>query len=66
MILLDSTPTNRTGTINFDIDAVADFVLPMAPEGHPWIKCATNTAFQATLSANVDLDGIVVYQTVAI
>ena len=34
--------------------------------GFPWMKCAEDTKLQVTLSADVDLDGIVIYADVTL
>ena len=60
---IDSTPADLTGTM--PIAANGGFVLPISPKASaPWYKCATNTKFQAVLSANSDLDGSILYAIV--
>ena len=64
---IDDTPTSHTGVIPLLAAGANSFVLPTVP--HPdyaWIKCATNKKLQVTLSANSDLDGILVYATVQV
>jgi len=63
ILLLDSTPTSHSGVM--PIAANGGFCMPISINPRaPWIKCASNTTFQATLSANSDFDGIVVYAIV--
>lgn len=63
ILLLDSTPTSHSGAM--PIGANGGFCMPISTNPRaPWIKCTTNTKFQATLSANSDFDGIVVYAVV--
>ena len=63
ILLLDDTPTSQTGVM--PIAALGGFVLPISPNANaPWVKCSTNKKLQATLSANSDFDGIVVYAVV--
>ena len=58
--LQDSTPTAKTGTVT--LVAGGGYVLAISPNANaPWFKCATNTKFQAVLSADADFDGVVVY-----
>ena len=59
---IDSTPTTHTGVYSFDVDAQPFLTLPVVDSPHAWILCAENTKLQVTLSANLDLDGIVIYE----
>ena len=62
MILIDGGSNAMTGTITLTNGVDDKFILPLAPNQKvPWFKCATNVAFNATLSANMDLDGTIVY-----
>ncbi len=60
------SPVALTGTITLDISERQDFTLPpmTAGESH-WGQCTANKALDAVLSANMDLDGILVYEIVA-
>jgi len=59
----DSNDDACTGTM--PIAANGGFVLPVSdyPEC-PWFKCGTNEALEVTLSADIDLDGVVTYAVV--
>jgi hypothetical protein len=62
VLLEDSTPTTKMGTV--EIDDAGGFVLP--PSGHfnmPWFKCATNTALRADVAVG-SVSGVVVYALV--
>jgi hypothetical protein len=64
VLLQDSTPTNKTGTM-----AVSDeggWVLPLSGNfSMPWFKCATNTALQMDNGA-CSVDGIITYAIVSV
>jgi len=63
-IVLKSAATAKTGTMPMDDNG--GFVLP--PSGNfsqPWIKCATNEAFQITTAIGT-FDGIVTYAIVSV
>lgn len=60
---IDSLGGVHSGTM--PIMANSGFVMPISPnKDMPWIKCARNSKFQATLGTNSDLDGIVIYALV--
>lgn len=63
VVIEDSTPTAKTGTITLtDSDG---FVLnPCGNFEMPWIKCATNTALRADTGGSGTVDGIVTYAVV--
>ena len=59
----DSTPTALTGTMTFDITGNAWLVLPLSSNAMaPWFKTAAAKKLQVVLSADMDLDGFIVYQ----
>lgn len=63
--LQDSTPTARTGEMH--IAAQGGNSPPRSDHANqPWFKCATNKALQAVLSANLDLDGVLLYRIVEV
>lgn len=62
-LLLDSTPTSKTGSIPLADNATIVWPVIDDPD-KPYFKCASNTKLQVTLSANMDLDGIVIYRIV--
>ena len=63
--LIDATPTDITGTMPVGANGGIDFK-PLRWDEEPHFKCATAKAFQAVLSANVDLDGHVLYRDVVV
>ena len=62
ILLLDSTPTSRTGVMPMGTNSGIPFPKDTSNVWAPYFKCATNTKLQATLSANSDFDGIVIYR----
>jgi len=61
--LIDSTPADLSG--EFHVAANGGFTMPVNQrDNQPWFKCATNTKLQVVLSANTDLDGVLLYRTV--
>lgn len=60
-----SSPVAFTGTVPITIATHPAFKLPpmLGGEDH-WGQCTTNKALNAVLSANMDLDGILVYEIV--
>ena len=59
----DSNDDACTGTM--PIAENGGFVLPPSSNlGVPWFKCGTNKALEVTLSADIDLDGVVTYAVV--
>jgi len=64
---IDSTPTSHTGAIPLLAAGTSALVWPTVTDpDYAWIKCATNKKLQVTLSANSDLDGVLVYATVQV
>ena len=64
---LDSGPNTHTGAIPMLV--AGDNGINWPTVTHPdyaWIKCATNTKLQVTLSVNSDFDGVLVYATVTL
>lgn len=65
MKLQDDTPVAMTGTM--PVGANGGIVLAFTDKGNaPWFKCATNKKLQATLSADVDLDGVMITAPVTV
>ena len=63
----DDTPTNHSGAVPLLVDGSNNVVWPTA--AHPdyaWIKCAEDTALEVILSVDSDLDGVLIYATVAV
>ena len=64
---IDSTPTTHTGLIPLLAAGANSVVLPTVTDpDYAWIKCATNTKLQVTLSVNSDLDGVLIIATVTL
>ena len=61
--IFKSATTALTGTLVLDIDAYP-LCWPISKKSSPWLRCAANEALNVTLSANVDLDGVLIYDVV--
>lgn len=55
----DSTPASKTGLIA--VAANQEVAFEPFSTFEPWFVCAENTAFEVTLSADTNLDGVVLY-----
>ncbi len=64
---LDSGGQVLSGTMGLISTGTNALTFPISPNlSMPWFKCLPNTKFQATLSANSDLDGVVVFAIVKV
>ena len=60
--LLDSTPTDRTGTMPLYTDGNQNIDWPLTGGKEPYFKCAAGAALQVTLvGAGGDMDGLILY-----
>ena len=58
------TPVAMTGTLTFDIDAAPNVFLMSSSPKIPLFTATANMAVNVVLSANLDMDGFIVYDVV--